>query len=185
MKRISLWSLTTVTALGLLLGYHTSGGPEAPAVAIATTQTTAGQTGTGQPATGSAAAAAGSGAASGTSGSGTTGAGTSGSTAPTGTAATSTGLTDGTYIGTAVSTRWGPVQVKLTVAGGRITSAEAVEYPTANGRDQQINSVAIPYYEQAAVAAQSAKIDHVSGATVTWQGYTGSLQSALDQARKA
>ena len=35
---------------------------------------------------------------------------------------------------------------------------------------------------QEAVAAQSAQIDHVSGATVTSDGYVQSLQSAIDQA---
>lgn len=88
----------------------------------------------------------------------------------------------GTYTGTAVSTRWGPVQVKITVVDGRITAAQAVEYPTSNPRDQQINAYAIPVLNQEAVTQQSADIDMVSGATVTSQGYLQSLQSAIDQA---
>ena len=41
---------------------------------------------------------------------------------------------------------------------------------------------AVPVYNQEAVSAQSAQIDVVSGATYTWDGYTQSLQSAIDQA---
>ena len=49
-------------------------------------------------------------------------------------------------------------------------------------RDAQINAFAIPQLNKEAVAAGSAKIDTVSGATYTSGGYIGSLQSALDQA---
>ena len=48
--------------------------------------------------------------------------------------------------------------------------------------DQMINSRAVPAYNEEAVQAQSADIDVVSGATVTWEGYTQSLQSAIDAA---
>lgn len=93
------------------------------------------------------------------------------------------GLKDGTFTGTAMPTRFGPVQVRIVVSGGRVTSSQAIRYPNTDRKDQQINSRAVPVYNAAAVAAQSADIDSISGATVTWQGYTGSLQSALDQAR--
>jgi uncharacterized protein with FMN-binding domain len=89
---------------------------------------------------------------------------------------------DGTYTGDSVDTQWGPVQVQITVSGGTITEATAVVYPNGNRRDQEINAYALPVLEKEAVAAQSAQIDHVSGATVTSDGYVGSLQSAIDQA---
>lgn len=89
---------------------------------------------------------------------------------------------DGTYTGDLVDTRWGPVQVAITVAGGRITAATAVVYPNGNPRDEQINSYALPVLASEVVDAQGAQIDMVSGATVTSQGYIGSLQSAIDQA---
>ena len=57
-----------------------------------------------------------------------------------------------------------------------------VEYPTGNGKDRQINARALPVLVQETLDAQSAKIDMVSGATVTSEGYIGSLQSALDEA---
>jgi uncharacterized protein with FMN-binding domain len=57
-----------------------------------------------------------------------------------------------------------------------------VQYPQDTPRDYQINSYAIPLLNQRAVAAGTAKIDAVSGATYTSGGYIGSLQNALDQA---
>jgi uncharacterized protein with FMN-binding domain len=116
----------------------------------------------------------------------TTGAGTSTTTGGTGGSTTTTqGGTsggDGTFTGESVDTRWGPVQVEITVTNGRITGATAVVYPDGNPRDQQINAYALPVLAQEAVSAQSAQIDMVSGATVTSEGYLGSLQSALDKA---
>lgn len=84
--------------------------------------------------------------------------------------------------GDSVDTRWGPVQVQITVTNGKITSASAVDYPQNNGRDQEINAYAIPVLQQESVGATSANIDMVSGATVTSTGYVQSLQSALDKA---
>jgi uncharacterized protein with FMN-binding domain len=81
-----------------------------------------------------------------------------------------------------VQTRWGPVQVRVTVAGGRITDVTAVTYPQDNPRDQQINSSALPELRSEALRAQGADIDTVSGATYTSDGYRESLQSALDAA---
>jgi uncharacterized protein with FMN-binding domain len=88
-----------------------------------------------------------------------------------------------TVTGNSVDTRWGPVQVQITVGNGRITAAQAVVYPQSNGRDQEINSYAVPKLNAEAVSASSANIDMVSGATYTSQGYLSSLQSALDKAK--
>jgi uncharacterized protein with FMN-binding domain len=87
-----------------------------------------------------------------------------------------------TLTGKAWPTVYGPVQVKVTVTGGRVTAATAVTYPVDTPRDAQINAFAIPQLNKEAVTAGSAKIDTVSGATYTSGGYIGSLQSALDQA---
>jgi uncharacterized protein with FMN-binding domain len=57
-----------------------------------------------------------------------------------------------------------------------------IEYPTSNGKDQQINARALPVLVQETLKAQSADVDMVSGATYTSDGYVTSLQSALDQA---
>ena len=95
---------------------------------------------------------------------------------------TSTTSAATTYTGDVAQTRWGPVQVAITVAGGKITAADAVQVPTGNQRDVEINAVAVPILDQEVVSAQSAQIDTVSGATVTSDGYLASLQSAIDQA---
>jgi uncharacterized protein with FMN-binding domain len=49
-------------------------------------------------------------------------------------------------------------------------------------KSRRINQEALPVYEAAALDTQSADIDVLSGATVTWQGYTTSLQAALHEA---
>ncbi|MGW4598469.1 FMN-binding protein [Streptomyces sp. NPDC004457] len=87
-----------------------------------------------------------------------------------------------TATGDTVQTRWGPVQVRVTVRDGRLTDVAAVSYPQDNPRDQEINSYALPQLRREALAAQSARIDTVSGATYTSDGYRQSLQSALDSA---
>ena len=106
----------------------------------------------------------------------------SGGTDTSGTTDSGTASSSTTVTGDAASTRWGPVQVQLTVTDGRITDVEVVEYPSDNGKDQQINARALPVLVQETLDAQSADIDMVSGATVTSDGYVESLQSALDQA---
>ncbi|GAA2647652.1 FMN-binding protein [Streptomyces vastus] len=87
---------------------------------------------------------------------------------------------DGTVTGTAATTQYGPVQVRVTMSGGKITKAEAVQQPKG-GRSDQISADAIPKLNQAAVTAGSADIDAVSGATYTSAGYKKSLQSAMDK----
>ena len=111
--------------------------------------------------------------------------GTGTTTPGTTTGSTSTASSSGTQTvtGAAVDTRYGPVQVKVTVTNGKITSATAIDYPAQDPRDQQINSYAIPALNQEAVQSGSASIDMISGATYTSEGYIQSLQSALDKVR--
>jgi uncharacterized protein with FMN-binding domain len=87
-----------------------------------------------------------------------------------------------TYTGSVAETRWGPVQVKITVQGGKITNVTVLQQPDGNQRDAEINSQALPILIDETVKAQSANIDMVSGATVTSDGYVRSLQAALDEA---
>ena len=108
--------------------------------------------------------------------------------ATTGTSSTSsatssaTSTTSKTYTGTAADTRYGPVQVRITVASGKLTSVQAINYPTNNPRDAQINAYAIPALNDEAKSAGNAGINMISGATYTSEGYITSLQSALTQA---
>ena len=155
MKRIVIAVLSTISGLVLLFSYPTSTNRSvtADAAPVAGTGTT-----TGGAATGTAAAPA--------------------AAAPPAAAAAKSG----TFTGATAQTRWGPVQVQIVVANGKITSADAVQYPNGNGNDQRINSYAIPVLNGEAVTASSAKIDMVSGATVTSDGYLQSLQTAIDKA---
>lgn len=167
-RRIVLAGAGTATALVLLFGYHTStqgiGGPGTSVLAAgAGTGTRAGS--------GGSAAVGGSGGSTGSAGSGaTSGSGSSGA------------AQGGTFTGGVAQTMWGPVQVQITVVGGKVTDAQAVVVPSGNMRDMSINQYAVPILNQEAVQASSAQIDAVSGATVTSDGYIASLQSALDAA---
>lgn len=87
----------------------------------------------------------------------------------------------GTFTGEVVATQYGPVQVQITVNGGKITEAKTVQAPKG-GRSDQITAASVPKLNQEAVAAGSADIDAVSGATYTSAGYKESLQAALDEA---
>ena len=89
---------------------------------------------------------------------------------------------NGTFQGASAQTPFGPVQVEIVVQNGKITSANAIKYPSGSRRDVQIASYAVPQLNAEAVQAQSANISMVSGATYTSDGYLQSLQSAIDQA---
>jgi len=93
-------------------------------------------------------------------------------------------LHDGQFTGSSANTRYGPVQVQVTVSGGKLTAVTVPTYPDSSRTDHQINSVAIPRLVSETTAAQSSQIDMVSGATFTSTGYIQSLQSALDQASR-
>lgn len=117
---------------------------------------------------------------------------TSAATVPSASAPTTTSSPEGgssgnssnikTYTGSVAQTRWGPVQVKITVQDGKLTKVTVLQQPNGNRRDQEINDQALPILIDETVSAQNAKIDMVSGATVTSEGYLQSLQAAIDEA---
>lgn len=162
MRRTVLWAMSTLSALVLLFSYHTS---TSSTLAAGTTPLTSAQA-----------------VAPPTKKTTTTGGTTTGGTTTGGTTTGGTTSASQTFTGDAVDTQYGPVQVQITVADGKVTSAQTVQVPMEDRHDQEINSQAVPVYNGEVVDAQSAQIDVMSGATVTWGGYTQSLQSALDQA---
>ena len=87
-----------------------------------------------------------------------------------------------TVTGAVETTMYGPMQVKVTLEGQKITNVSVVQETNDGQESQQIDSFSIPKLTAETLSAQSARIDTVSGATQTSQGYIGSLQSALDQA---
>lgn len=104
-------------------------------------------------------------------------------TSSSSTSSSNSTMKDGTYTGKSTSTEWGDVQVKITVVSGKITQITVLKHPTG-GKSDEINSRSLPTYKQEALAAQSANINQVSGATETYKGFTGSLQSAINQAEE-
>ena len=104
----------------------------------------------------------------------------SATTAPTQSAPQPSGATDGSFTGDAISMRYGVVQVKITVQNGKITDAQAVKAPS--GSNDRYTQMAVPRLRQQTIAAQSANIQGVSGASFTSYAWYQSLASAIAQA---
>jgi uncharacterized protein with FMN-binding domain len=96
--------------------------------------------------------------------------------------ASSSGYADGTYTGSKADAMYGTVQVQVVIQGGRITDVQFLSRPSGREESDQINSYAAPILVQETIAAQSADVQVVSGATLTSRAFMQSLQSALDQA---
>jgi uncharacterized protein with FMN-binding domain len=88
----------------------------------------------------------------------------------------------GTFLGSAIRTIYGDVQVRIVVTGQKITDVQAVLLPQDRARSARISQYSAPILRSEAISAQSAKIDIVSGATYTSIAYSRSLDSALQQA---
>jgi uncharacterized protein with FMN-binding domain len=97
-------------------------------------------------------------------------------------ASTATQAATRTLTGTVASTQYGPMQVQVTLAGTKITKVTVLQRTDDGSESDQIDSTAIPMLTSETLAAQSAHIDAVSGASYTSSGYIQSLQSALDKA---
>ncbi len=85
------------------------------------------------------------------------------------------------YTGNLIATRYGDVQVRITVTGRAITDVQAVALPVG-GHSGQISSIVEPMLRSEAMSAKSASINIISGATYTSLAYAQSLQSAIDAA---
>jgi uncharacterized protein with FMN-binding domain len=126
--------------------------------------------------TGTSSGSAGTGAAGSSGSAGSTG--SSSATGSTGAAAKAAG----TYPGAVVQTRFGAVQVQITVQSGKITDVTALQLTDAERKSVQISNRAAPLLRTEVLAAQSADVQTISGATVTSDAYLSSLQAALDAA---
>lgn len=162
-KRAVSALLTTVFALALLFSFKT------PAVSSLAGTSSSGLAIVGQPTAPSTS----------TPTSPTASTSTSTSTAP---ATTGAIYRDGTVTGSLVTTRFGNVQVQVTISGGVLTDVLALQLPSGDRRTDQISSTVAPILREEALTAQSARIDILSGATYTSRGYAQSLQAALDEA---
>ncbi len=88
----------------------------------------------------------------------------------------------GVFQGDTSNTRWGPVQVEITVADGKVINVSTLKYPSGDRRSLSISNQALPWLQQEALRAQSANITGISGATYTSTGFRTSLASALQKA---
>jgi uncharacterized protein with FMN-binding domain len=89
---------------------------------------------------------------------------------------------DGTYTGDAVDVGYGIVQVQAVISSGRLTGVNYVQMPYDRDRSLAISNEAKPLLKSEAIAAQSATVDVVTGATADSEGFMQSLQAALDKA---
>jgi uncharacterized protein with FMN-binding domain len=159
MRRITLWIVSTIAAVVLLFSYRTSLGGSAPSAAgAAAPGVVPDRPGPSGPA------------------------GAADAPAPSASSRRPGSAKTVRVNGTVAPTRWGPVQVQVTITSGRITDVRALLRPSGNDRDDEINTYAVPQLRAEVLGAQSANIDTVSGATVTSGGYIESLQAALDTA---
>ena len=87
-----------------------------------------------------------------------------------------------TVVGSLATDQYGQLQVKLTVKNNRITNVGFTSFIANDGHSMQIDQYAAPILIRETIAAQSAHIQGVSGATYTSNEYMQSLQSAIDKA---
>ena len=90
---------------------------------------------------------------------------------------------DGSYTGDVENAFYGMVQVKTVIQNHKIADVQFIQYPSDRRTSQRINSIAMPYLTQEAIQVQSANVDIISGATLTSQAFTQSLQTTLDKAK--
>lgn len=162
-KRGAISAFLTAIAVALLINFKT---PSQQGLAAFTRQTTTGTQSTSGSATASGSAVA------------------SGSPLPSASAQPTAAATPATQTltGPAVSYFFGTAQVQVTMVSGHITDVTALQLPN-EGQSAWISQQVEPMLKSEVLAAQSAQINLISGATYTSQAYAASLQAALDQAR--
>ncbi|MBV9207240.1 MAG: FMN-binding protein [Actinobacteria bacterium] len=165
MRRVILAVTGTVAGLVALLSFKS----HAPSVAAAAT---------GGP--GGASSSPGASSAPGGSSSGGSSATTVPGEFPTGSLAAGLPAGETAVDGHVADTVYGPVQIQLIMNNGKIVKVAVLEQPTNTIHDIQLGAFAFPKLISETLAAQTAKIDAVSGASYTSAGYIQSLQSALD-----
>ncbi len=89
---------------------------------------------------------------------------------------------DGNYTGSKAENRYGTVQVKITVSGGKISDVTFLSAPEDSGKSIELNDYAKPRLINQTLSAQSTNISGVSGVSATSESYVESLQAAIDQA---
>ncbi len=98
-------------------------------------------------------------------------------------ASSTTGLADGTYRGPVVNAYYGLMQIEAIVRQGRLASIHVLRYPNTHNTSIYINRQALPQLRDEVISAQSARVDIVSGATLSSHAFIQSLGGALRKAR--
>ncbi|NBQ63824.1 MAG: FMN-binding protein [Proteobacteria bacterium] len=96
--------------------------------------------------------------------------------------ATGSRLHDGSFTSNVISTNWGPIEVKIVVAAGKITDVVALQYPSSRSRSLQISNYALPAYEDEVIRTQNENVNSISGATQTARGFRAAIASAIQKA---
>jgi len=89
----------------------------------------------------------------------------------------------GTVTGPVVNYGYGELATRVAISGGRITAVSVPVLKVAEQFSQELADRSIPVLRHEVLAAQSAHIQAVSGATYTSEAYAESVQAALDKAR--
>lgn len=89
---------------------------------------------------------------------------------------------DGTYAGPVTDAYYGPMQIQISIQGGRLTSLKVLKYPSDRRTSVRINREALPMLRDEAISAQSADVDIISGATLSSKAFIQSLDGALRKA---
>ncbi len=98
---------------------------------------------------------------------------------PVPTATRSGQYADGEYVGPVTDAWYGNMQVKAVVQNGEIVDVQFLDYPHDRRTSQRINSIAMPYLTREVIQAQSARVNLISGATLTSRAFVQSLSAAL------
>lgn len=99
--------------------------------------------------------------------------------AATAIAVSQSGYKDGTYTGASFNAYYGNIQVEVNIKGGAISGFKLLDYPNHTGTSVEINRQALPILAQEVITAQSARVDMVSGATLSSDAFLRSVASAL------
>ena len=87
----------------------------------------------------------------------------------------------GSITGSTISTKYGPMQVKVVWSAGKITDVITLQMTNRDAHSIALSQNACPTLRSETLQAQSAAIAAVSGATYTSNGYKQSLQSAISK----
>ncbi len=89
---------------------------------------------------------------------------------------------NGTYTGPVTNAYYGAMQIQAIVSGGKLSAIRVLQYPDTHGASISINSQALPMLRNEVIAAQSANVDIISGATLSSDAFIRSLNGALSKA---